>query len=111
LLFLFPTKVIATGWVVSAYVCPSCVLVHAGLCRPGHTRVLVSFELRSEAVKATFLEEAHRVFPHVSCRRQHINIKERLALLCMSIATFVVLGGSVVAWMFRCRAWVTGQTL
>lgn len=37
----------------------------AGLCHAG-SRVLVSFELRSSAVKETFLAEAHRQFAQVT---------------------------------------------
>lgn len=37
----------------------------AGLCPGPETRVLVSFELRSSAVKETFLQEAHKAFSQV----------------------------------------------
>jgi hypothetical protein len=41
------------------------VLVSAGLCNGSKTRVLVSFELRSSAVKETFLQEAGQAFSQV----------------------------------------------
>jgi len=40
-------------------------VLYAGLCNGGETRVLVSFELRSSAVKETFLREAHKAFSQV----------------------------------------------
>lgn len=60
------------GWLTAASTVCVCVCVHeagllwcpAGLCHAG-SRVLVSFELRSSAVKETFLAEAHKEFSQV----------------------------------------------
>lgn len=42
-----------------------CCCAAADLCNGSETRVLVSFELRSSAVKETFLTEAHKAFTQV----------------------------------------------
>jgi hypothetical protein len=42
----------------------------ADLCNGSETRVLVSFELRSSAVKETFLQEANKAFKQVRTQQQ-----------------------------------------
>lgn len=49
----------------SHHPCLVCVHLAAGLCNGSKTRVLVSFELRSSAVKQTFLQEAEQAFSQV----------------------------------------------
>jgi hypothetical protein len=45
-------------------------LLGADLCNGSETRVLVSFELRSSAVKETFLQEARKAFTQVTKQQQ-----------------------------------------
>jgi hypothetical protein len=45
-------------------------LLGADLCNGSETRVLVSFELRSSAVKETFLQEARKAFTQVTTQQQ-----------------------------------------
>lgn len=47
------------------YVWGICCCSAADLCNGSETRVLVSFELRSSAVKETFLQEAAKAFSQV----------------------------------------------